>query len=117
MIGIVPYAGLDIAAFELMREKLHEKHGDRPPPHYLLIAGMLSSTGAQLVAYPLGLIRTRLQVCRRSAMQVSRRGTGHYIVVSDEHACMVHWTSLPAVQHSEKLQGPEVVLNSATKQH
>ena len=61
MIGIVPYAGLDIAAFELMREKLDEKHAGRPPPHYLLFAGMLSSTGAQLVAYPLGLIRTRLQ--------------------------------------------------------
>lgn len=72
MIGIVPYAGLDIAAFELMREKLHEKHGDRPPPHYLLIAGMLSSTGAQLVAYPLGLIRTRLQVCRRSLCHASK---------------------------------------------
>lgn len=62
MIGIVPYAGLDIAAFELMRDRLHEGYDRRPPPHYLLFAGMLSSTGAQLVAYPLGLIRTRLQV-------------------------------------------------------
>ncbi|KAL3162702.1 hypothetical protein ABBQ38_008743 [Trebouxia sp. C0009 RCD-2024] len=61
MVGIIPYAGLDIAAFELMRERLHELYDDRPPPQYLLLAGMLSSTGAQLVAYPLGLIRTRLQ--------------------------------------------------------
>ncbi len=62
MVGIIPYAGLDIAAFEVMREKLHEQYDHRPPPQYLLLAGMLSSTGAQLVAYPLGLIRTRLQV-------------------------------------------------------
>lgn len=61
MVGIIPYAGLDIAAFELMREKLHERYDHRPPPQHLLLAGMLSSTGAQLVAYPLGLIRTRLQ--------------------------------------------------------
>lgn len=62
MVGIIPYAGLDIAAFELMRERLHERYDSRPPPQHLLLAGMLSSTGAQLVAYPLGLIRTRLQV-------------------------------------------------------
>lgn len=61
MVGIIPYAGLDIAAFELMREQLHEQYDNRPPPQHLLLAGMLSSTGAQLVAYPLGLIRTRLQ--------------------------------------------------------
>lgn len=62
MVGIIPYAGLDIAAFELMRERLHQQYGNQPPPQHLLLAGMLSSTGAQLVAYPFGLIRTRLQV-------------------------------------------------------
>lgn len=72
MVGIIPYAGLDIAAFELMRERLHELYDDRPPPQYLLLAGMLSSTGAQLVAYPLGLIRTRLQVMCCSFFQTFR---------------------------------------------
>lgn len=61
MVGIIPYAGLDIAAFELMRDELHKRYDRNPPPQHLLVAGMLSSTGAQLVAYPLGLIRTRLQ--------------------------------------------------------
>ncbi len=42
-----------LQAFEVMREKLHEEHDHRPPPQHLLLAGMLSSTGAQLVAYPL----------------------------------------------------------------
>lgn len=34
------------------------------PAAALLAAGMLSSTTAQLVSYPLGLVRTRLQVSR-----------------------------------------------------
>ena len=55
MVGIIPYAGLDIAAFELMRDELHQRYNHNPPPQHLLVAGMLSSTGAQLVAYHLGL--------------------------------------------------------------
>ncbi len=35
------------------------------PAGALLAAGMLSSTTAQLVSYPLGLVRTRLQVSRK----------------------------------------------------
>ena len=63
MLGILPYAGLDIAAFELMHDRLKLAYGDPAavPPAALLVAGMLSSTGAQLVAYPLGFVRTRLQ--------------------------------------------------------
>ena len=68
MLGILPYAGLDIAAFELMHDRLQAAYGDDPaavPPAALLAAGMLSSTGAQLVAYPLGFVRTRLQARAR----------------------------------------------------
>ncbi len=69
MLGILPYAGLDIAAFELMHDRLQAAYGDDPaavPPAALLVAGMLSSTGAQLVAYQLGFVRTRLQARARS---------------------------------------------------
>lgn len=68
MLGILPYAGLDIAAFELMHDRLQAAYGDPAavPPAALLVAGMLSSTGAQLVAYPLGFVRTRLQARARS---------------------------------------------------
>ena len=67
MLGILPYAGLDIAAFELMHDRLQLAYGDPAavPPAALLAAGMLSSTGAQLVAYPLGFVRTRLQARAR----------------------------------------------------
>jgi Mitochondrial carrier protein len=38
----------------------------QPAAGGLLVAGMVSSTSAQLVSYPLGLVRTRLQA--RSTM-------------------------------------------------
>ncbi len=61
-IGIVPYAGVDIACFEIMKEHLVEAHDGRPPPAAIFGAGMLSSCFAQFVSYPLALVRTRLQV-------------------------------------------------------
>ncbi len=57
-----PIAGIDIATFGILRDQLAAAHGPAPPAGLLMAAGMLSSTTAQLVAYPLGLVRTRLQV-------------------------------------------------------
>ena len=61
MVGIVPYAGIDIACFEMLKAAAAEKHGAHPPAHILLLSGMTSSCFAQVVAYPLALVRTRLQ--------------------------------------------------------
>ena len=61
----VSAAGIDIATFGILRDRLASTHGPAPPAGLLMAAGMLSSTTAQLVAYPLGLVRTRLQVRRR----------------------------------------------------
>jgi hypothetical protein len=63
-IGILPYAGVDIATFELLKEHLLDVHDGAPPPYTILGAGMLSSTIAQFVSYPLALTRTRLQARR-----------------------------------------------------
>ena len=60
-------AGIDIATFGILREHIGAAHGPAPPAVLLMGAGMLSSTTAQLVAYPLGLVRTRLQVRRLRA--------------------------------------------------
>ncbi|KAK9795916.1 hypothetical protein WJX73_001899 [Symbiochloris irregularis] len=63
LLGIVPYAGVDITLFEVVKEKLVESHGGQAPgPHLLLLTGMTSSSIAQTMAYPLGLIRTRLAI-------------------------------------------------------
>ena len=61
-IGIIPYAGVDIATFELMKQHLLEEYHGDPHPVSILAAGMLSSSVAQFASYPLSLVRTRLQV-------------------------------------------------------
>lgn len=69
-IGIIPYAGVDITAFELLKQRLLEEHDGRPPPPAVFAAGMLSSCVAQFVSYPLALVRTRMQVGARIGSRV-----------------------------------------------
>lgn len=59
--GILPYAGVDICLFELFKDDLLARYDGNPPHVSILCAGMLSSSIAQLVSYPLALVRTRLQ--------------------------------------------------------
>jgi len=62
LVGILPYAGVDIATFEILMETLTEQYNEEPIPAPLIVgAGMLSSCFAQCVSYPLALTRTRLQ--------------------------------------------------------
>ncbi len=61
MMGILPYAGVDITVFEMLKERLLDDYDGMPPPHSILGAGMLSSSIAQFSAYPLALVRTRMQ--------------------------------------------------------
>eukprot|EP00798_Chlamydomonas_sp_ICE-L_P006220 gene6220-2837_t len=51
MMGIMPYAGVDITIFEMVREMLMEEFDDNPPSIAILSAGMVSSSVAQ--GYPL----------------------------------------------------------------
>lgn len=61
-LGIIPFAGVDIAAFEIFKEHLLHRYEGDPPPLAILGAGMMSSSIAQFASYPLALVRTRLQV-------------------------------------------------------
>ena len=56
--------------FELLKDELLLRHDGRPPHASILGAGMLSSSVAQCVSYPLALVRTRLQVSGWSWMRV-----------------------------------------------
>ncbi len=64
----MPYAGVDIATFEILKERLVDAHDGRPPPAAIFGAGMLSSCFAQFVSYPLALVRTRLQASTASLL-------------------------------------------------
>jgi solute carrier family 25 phosphate transporter 23/24/25/41 len=48
MVGILPYAGVDIALFEMLKEELLDRYEGNPPHLSILAAGMTSSTIAQV---------------------------------------------------------------------
>lgn len=62
MLGIVPYAGIDLAVYETLKKKYIATHNTEQPSFLLLLAcGSASSTLGQVCSYPLALVRTRLQ--------------------------------------------------------
>lgn len=62
ILGIIPYAGIDLAVYETLKKKYLQSHASEQPSFYLLLAcGSASSTLGQMCSYPLALVRTRLQ--------------------------------------------------------
>ncbi|XP_055474136.1 calcium-binding mitochondrial carrier protein SCaMC-1 isoform X1 [Psammomys obesus] len=64
LLGIIPYAGIDLAVYELLKSYWLEnfaKDSANPGVMVLLGCGALSSTCGQLASYPLVLVRTRMQ--------------------------------------------------------
>lgn len=61
MSGIIPYAGTDIATFEIVKQYMVERYDGEPPGYVLVGTGMFSTSVAQFVSYPFALVRTRLQ--------------------------------------------------------
>eukprot|EP00919_Chromeraceae_sp_WS-2016_P063002 GHVR01149124.1.p1 GENE.GHVR01149124.1~~GHVR01149124.1.p1 ORF type:complete len:247 (-),score=76.30 GHVR01149124.1:148-786(-) len=66
MIGVVPYAGIDMVSFETLktlytRHFAYDNEKRHPSVYVLLGCGALSSTTGQVVSYPLALIRTKMQ--------------------------------------------------------
>lgn len=78
ILGIVPYAGIDLAVYETLKRKYLKKHetdDERPSFLVLVGCGTVSSSLGQLCSYPLALIRTRLQaqVIRNDTQQQVER--------------------------------------------
>ncbi|WKY15022.1 hypothetical protein Q1695_000495 [Nippostrongylus brasiliensis] len=63
LLGIIPYAGIDLAIYETLKKLYVRHHNDGAEPGVLalLACGTCSSTCGQLASYPLALVRTRLQ--------------------------------------------------------
>lgn len=63
LIGIVPYAGVDLAVFETLKSAWYnlrpENDKTNLPTHIMLLCGMLSGTCGAVLMYPLSLVRTR----------------------------------------------------------
>lgn len=64
MLGIIPYAGIDLAVYETLKNwwLQHYAIDSADPGVFVLLAcGTTSSTCGQLSSYPLALVRTRMQ--------------------------------------------------------
>ncbi|KAH0535851.1 calcium-binding mitochondrial carrier protein SCaMC-2 isoform X1 [Cotesia glomerata] len=63
LIGILPYAGIDLAVYETLKNRYLRSHTSNEQPAFwvLLLCGTASSTAGQVCSYPLALVRTRLQ--------------------------------------------------------
>jgi len=63
LLGIIPYAGIDLAVYETLKKNWLRSHleTDKPSVWVLLSCGTVSSTCGQIASYPLALVRTRLQ--------------------------------------------------------
>eukprot|EP00929_Paragymnodinium_shiwhaense_P075712 TRINITY_DN38740_c0_g1_i4.p1 TRINITY_DN38740_c0_g1~~TRINITY_DN38740_c0_g1_i4.p1 ORF type:complete len:454 (+),score=92.51 TRINITY_DN38740_c0_g1_i4:79-1440(+) len=64
VVGMVPYAGMDLAVYSMLKEVVSKQCGDKKEPGVTLVlgCGMVSSTVALVGTYPIGLVRTKLQV-------------------------------------------------------
>ncbi|KAM9811060.1 calcium-binding mitochondrial carrier protein SCaMC-2-A [Neosynchiropus ocellatus] len=64
MLGIIPYAGIDLAVYETLKNHYLQQYSPNssdPGVVVLLACGTVSSTCGQLASYPLALVRTRMQ--------------------------------------------------------
>ncbi|KAI8431130.1 hypothetical protein MSG28_001180 [Choristoneura fumiferana] len=69
ILGIVPYAGIDLAVYETLKKKYINKYHQNSQPGMLLLlaCGSASCTLGQVCSYPLALVRTRLQAQEKAA--------------------------------------------------
>eukprot|EP00918_Siedleckia_nematoides_P044640 GHVU01097603.1.p1 GENE.GHVU01097603.1~~GHVU01097603.1.p1 ORF type:complete len:215 (-),score=15.97 GHVU01097603.1:598-1242(-) len=65
IIGIIPYAAIDLSCFETLKRaylRWHNYSDDHHPPVFVLLGcGAMSSALGQVVSYPLALLRARMQ--------------------------------------------------------
>ncbi|XP_072930813.1 calcium-binding mitochondrial carrier protein SCaMC-2 isoform X1 [Epargyreus clarus] len=70
ILGIVPYAGIDLAVYETLKKKYinrYQANNEQPGMLLLLACGSTSCTLGQVCSYPLALVRTRLQAQEKAA--------------------------------------------------
>ncbi|XP_059644859.1 calcium-dependent mitochondrial ATP-magnesium/phosphate carrier protein 2-like [Cornus florida] len=66
LLGIIPYAGIDLAAYETLKDfsRTHYLHDREPGPLVQLGCGTISGALGATCVYPLQVIRTRMQAQR-----------------------------------------------------
>lgn len=69
IIGMIPYAGIELAAYESLKNASHQilPNKTEPGPLIQLCCGMVSGAVGATCVYPLQLVRTRLQAQRMNS--------------------------------------------------
>ncbi|XP_059406646.1 calcium-binding mitochondrial carrier protein SCaMC-2-B isoform X6 [Carassius carassius] len=85
MLGIIPYAGIDLAVYETLKNSWLQRYATDsadPGVFVLLACGTMSSTCGQLASYPLALVRTRMQAqaTQEGSPQMTMTGLFRHIV-------------------------------------
>ncbi|XP_069864400.1 mitochondrial adenyl nucleotide antiporter SLC25A23 [Dipodomys merriami] len=85
MLGIIPYAGIDLAVYETLKNRWlqqYSRESANPGILVLLACGTVSSTCGQIASYPLALVRTRMQAqaSMEGAPQLSMMGLLRHIL-------------------------------------
>ncbi len=62
LLGVIPYAGVDLSLYYTLRQQYQERTLKEPSALAVLVMGACSSFAGQTVAYPLQLARTRIQI-------------------------------------------------------
>lgn len=81
ILGVVPYVGVDFAAYETLRQYSPKQADGTVSGIVTLVNGAIAGTLAQTISYPLDLVRRRLQV-QGFASDISA-GDKHYKGVTD----------------------------------
>lgn len=89
VIGMVPYSAISFGTYEALKNKLRYWHGvdcdSDVPVAQRLAAGGLCGTASQLVAYPLHIVRRRMQV--QPYREIGAAGSLAY---QNTHQALVH---------------------------
>ncbi|XP_060654175.1 mitochondrial adenyl nucleotide antiporter SLC25A23 isoform X2 [Drosophila nasuta] len=88
MLGILPYAGIDLAVYETLKRRYIASHDNNEQPSFLVLlaCGSTSSALGQLCSYPLALVRTRLQAQSAETISGQIRKTQIPMKSSDAHS-------------------------------
>jgi solute carrier family 25 protein 16 len=66
ILGIIPYAGVSFFTFETAKNRLQQRFDGKPPSPLIFASGLVAGALGQTVAYPLDVLRRRLQIYRVS---------------------------------------------------
>ncbi|EGR32468.1 solute carrier family 25, putative [Ichthyophthirius multifiliis] len=62
LYGVIPYAGINLTTYQLLRDYYIQNCTESPSPIVLMGCGGISSLCGQVFAYPFSLVRTKLQM-------------------------------------------------------